>query len=242
MKDVAGMDYMRSIRFVFESPNWFLNLLYLALCFLSTTVIPVVGQLVVQRYQFEVIESLHLRRDVRYPDFDFNRIAEYLMRGLWVFLVTLVVVLVLMPVALAVAVLLMMLIAVGGEDGAGVAMFFVVLLAIAFACVFAIVANMILVPFTLRAGLTQEFGKAFDVPFAKQFIANTWQEMIVAGLFFIAAIMVLEIIGLMMFCVGIFLTMSLAMLMQAHIMLQLYRLHLARGGDAIPPKSATAVT
>ena len=75
-------------------------------------------------------------------------------------------------VALAVAVLLMMLIAVGGEDGAGVAMVVVVLLAIAFAFVFAIVANMILVPFTLRAGLTQEFGKAFDVPFAKQFIAN----------------------------------------------------------------------
>jgi uncharacterized membrane protein YdbT with pleckstrin-like domain len=88
----------------------------------------------------------------------------------------------------------------------------------------------------LRAGLMQDFGAAFDFGFVKQFIQNTWKEMILCALFSMVAGMLLVIVGMALLCIGVYFTMSIAILMQAHLAHQLYELHLARGGDAIPLK------
>ena len=103
-----------------------------------------------------------------------------------------------------------------------------------------VLINLVSVPFMLRAGLTQDFGASFDLGFAHQFVRNTWKEMILSGLFLLVAGFLLYVIGAAMLCIGVFFTISIAMLMQAHLGLQLYELHLARGGDMIPMKPLPA--
>jgi hypothetical protein len=233
-KAIGRMEYMRSVNYIFENPNWLQNILFVAICFL----IPLVGPLVLYGYQFEIVEALHLRRGGAYPDFDFNRFADYLLRGLWVFLVTIV--LVIMVYAVIGLVMLVAwavvggLAAVGGEDALAIGMMIVVPVGFLFIFVFSILFNLFMVPFVLRAGLTQDFGASFDFRFAKQFVANTWAQMIVAGLFTMAAVLILEVLGVLMMCVGLFFTLAIAQLMLPHLLFQLYEVHLARGGDAIP--------
>src|SRR5436190_21917671 len=90
----GAMEYGQIVSYVFQNPNWLINLLMMGVCQL----IPIVGPLVLVGYQFEVVEALH--RDPRrtYPDFDFGRFVDYLVRGLWPFLVGLVASVVIAPI------------------------------------------------------------------------------------------------------------------------------------------------
>lgn len=240
-KPSGVMEYMRSFHYVFENPNWMTNILFVGLCLLSTGVIPVIGQLVCTGYQFGVAEALHRHPGSRYPDFDMNKLLDYLVRGFWIFLVGLVVGLAMLPVFAVVAVLFAALIggagAASGEDVATVAMMIVLPILVCVIMAIGIAINMFCVPFMLRAGLMQDFGAAFDFGFAKQFVRNTWKEMILCALFSMVAGLLLTIVGVVMLCVGVYFTMSIALLMQAHLVCQLYELHLARGGDVIPLKA-----
>lgn len=110
---VCLMHYLQAYRFVFKSPKWMLNLLLTSI----SSLIPVVGPIVLIGYFFDIIDVLIRRRalerlgdenhssesfgervmdalpaeeDYRtasYPDFDFNLFADYLTRGLWPFLI-----------------------------------------------------------------------------------------------------------------------------------------------------------
>lgn len=230
------MQYMQSINYITESPKWLMNLLCLGLCM----VIPVVGPLVMLGYQYEIIESLHVRPGSRYPDFDFNRFVDYLVRGLWPFLIGLIVGLIMFPIVLVIEVVTVGVIgavgAAAGDDGAGIAA--VIMFPLLFLSILglSLLMQIIAMPLQLRAGLGQDFGAAFNASFVKQFIGNTWKEMILAGIFIFAVALVAEFVGLLMLCVGIVFTMAAVMLAQAHLQWQLYELHLARGGDVIPLK------
>jgi hypothetical protein len=242
LKPSGRMEYMRSFHFIFENPNWTANVMWCALCLLSTAIIPVIGQLILIGYLFEVIEAIHTRRTATYPDFkfDFDRLIEYLVRGFWVFLVQLVLTLVLLPVVLGGVALIAVIIGVagagGGEEGAGIAAMVAIPVSILVLFGLFILLNLYMVPITLRAGLSQEFAEAFNFSFMKQFVRLTWVEIIISGLFLFAAGFIAEVVGLLMFCVGIIFTMMIVYLMYAHLGLQLYELHLARGGEPIPLK------
>lgn len=244
LRPLGGIQYMRSFHYVFENPIWITNLLFIGLCILSTSVIPVIGQLVFTGYQFAVIEALHRRPGAQYLDFDMNKLLDYLVRGFWIFLVGLVVGLAMLPIIGGIVILFVVLIggagAAAGDDGAAIAMMIVIPILVCVILVIGIAINMLYVPLMLRAGLMQDFGAAFDFGFAKQFIRNTWKEMILCALFSMVAAILLMIVGMAMLCVGVYFTMSIAILMQAHLVHQLYELHLARGGDAIPMKPLAA--
>src|SRR5438105_5035969 len=82
------MRYLRACQYFFENPNWLQNGLFVMLCL----VIPYIGPVIMLGYGYEIIEFMHRRQsDRRYPDFTFDRFTQYLMRGLWIFLVVLVV-------------------------------------------------------------------------------------------------------------------------------------------------------
>src|SRR5258708_32650071 len=101
---------MRMLSYVFENPNWFMNLLLAALCAL----IPIIGPIVLKGYLYEAVIGLLAVGGARYPDFNFSRFGDYLMRGLWPFLVGLVCSFALLPFY---AVILVGAI-VGGKAGA----------------------------------------------------------------------------------------------------------------------------
>lgn len=242
----GAMEYMRAVQYVFESPKWVMNLVWGSLCILSTSIIPIVGQLLWIGYQFEVVEELLCRPPVKgYPDFDLNRLKEYLMRGLWIFLVTLVLMLVIMPVMLIVVVAVGATVAglaaaTDGDDGdmaVGMIVMFALLFLVALA--FSLVMNIVMTPLLIRAGLTQDFRDSFDFAWIKDFVRQMWFETLLAGFFLMAVAMLASIVGLLACLVGLYPAMAAMTLVQGHLYLQLYQLYLTRGGQPIVLKTAT---
>lgn len=239
----AAMEYMRAIQYVFESPKWMMNLLWGSLCILSTSVIPIVGQLLWIGYQFEVVEDL-VRNPQRqgYTDFDLNRFKEYLMRGVWVFLVSLVLMVVIMPLTLGfffggAAVMAGVLSAAQGDDAAAM-IGVIVMMALGFVLLImlSIVLNVLMTPVMIRAGLTQDFRDSFDFAWIKDFVRQMWVETIFAGLFLMAVGMCAMLIGMLACVVGVYPAMCAVSLAQGHLYLQLYQMYLGRGGQPITLK------
>jgi hypothetical protein len=229
------MQYIQAYRFVFQSPKWFMNLLFSALCIL----VPVVGQMVLMGWAFEVIEALLVSRGA-YPDFDTNRLGKYLMRGLWPFLVYLVVS---VPVSMVGGVIYMITVFAGAALAQDHPMVLWVIFPFVFVLVVALslLTHIVLVPLCLRAGLGQDFASAFSVEFVKDFLKRMWKEMLLVWLFLVVTAPFVAIAGLLLLCVGIYFAQALIMLAQYHFWYQFYDLYLQRGGTPIPLQAKPAV-
>ena len=230
------IEYLRVYKFIFENPNWFMSLLLLAVC----QFIPIVGPLVAIGYQFIVTETLHRRTHPTYPDFDFNRFGDYLKRGVWPFLVSLVVALVFVPIMMGGFFLSAMAVGAaaqgGGEEFGGVVAAIVIGLMMLLFMVFGFFANLVVQPMFLRAGLAQDFGQAFNMSFVRDFVARTWKEMTLLWFFFAATGLLVVLAGYALCFVGVYLSIGVLMLSQAHGYFQLYEVYLSRGGMPIPLK------
>jgi hypothetical protein len=170
-----------------------------------------------------------------YSDFTFDRFTEYLKRGVWPFLVNLIVNL---PAGmfLALAMFLGMMglgLASRHSDAATVAGFCLLgLLYVFVLMVMAVVSK----PLYLRAGLSRDFGSAFSMTFFRDFLSRVGKEVFVAVLFLAVTGTLLMILGLLACYVGIFPAMGLLMFAQHHIDFQLYDLYLKRGGTPVESK------
>jgi len=231
------MQYLRAYKYVFDSPKWVNNVLFCTLCVLTTTVIPVLGGLIVLGYLFEVLESMHRRkRDQEYPDFTFDRFKEYFLRGLWPFLVRFVFFLPLGLVLGAGYVLMFVLVALADGQSAGIIIPIFYLFLIVVLVVLGVAVGVVLMPAELRAGLQQDFVPAFSVEFIKDFLKRVWKEALLAQLFLMASAWVLGMIGFLFCCIGIFPVSALIYFAQFHLLYQVYELYLERGGTPIPLK------
>src|SRR5262245_14157938 len=226
-KPAAGMDYMRMIMYVFENPNWIMTVLLAALCAL----IPVIGGIVLQGYKYEVLIGLLATGGARYPDFDFGKFVDYLMRGLWPFLVGLVCSFALVP-------FWMLFICAGaaGEKAAGIVVSLLSLVMMVVIPVFILAIQ----PMLLRAALTQDFPQGFQFEWVKDFLKRVWVEMILGILFLMVASMVLVPLGFLACCVGILAVGPILQLAHGHLLFQVYSLYLARGGIEVPIKPSGA--
>ncbi len=228
------MRYFESYAFPFRSRNWAANIL---ICLVAAFV-PVAGQMVILGYQFEILQALHLRGTEKYPDFDMNRLLPYLIRGAWVFLVLLIVVLpVLVVVALILVASLVGLTALAQEAGEDYGPFIVVGGAAALYTVLLFVNVLVYtaaLPMALRAGLTQEFGAAFDWGFVRDFIGRVGGKTVLAELFFILTTVVATFAGLLVFCVGAYFAAAWVAFVRTYLWYELYELYLQRGGMEIP--------
>lgn len=224
----VAMDYMRMVTYVFENPNWFMNCLMCGLCAL----IPVIGGIVAQGYSFEVVVGLIQAGGGRYPDFDFNRFGDYLMRGLWPFLAGLVATLGIMLVMGVLFGIIAALGRVAGKDaGEAIAGLSSLLLTILSPLIMLFVQ-----PMLLRAALTMDFGQAFQFEWAKDFVQKMWLEMLIGFLLWYVAAMVLSMVGVIACCIGLLVTGPIAILAQSHLMFQLYSVYVSRGGMPIAIK------
>ncbi len=227
------MRYFRAYQYVFDSPKWGMNLLFGSVCQL----IPIIGPIVFLGYSYDVIEAMHGQGDRRYPDFDFNRFVKYLVRGLWPFLVQLIV---LLPVMVLVMILLFagmatMAASMRERDGGG--MVFVVLIIMVLAVVLVeFLLALVMFPLTLQAGLSQEFALSNLWEFLKDFLKRVWKELVLALLFLMVSSLVVSAAGLLLFCIGVYPATVLITLAHHHFLYQLYELYLQRGGKEIPLK------
>ena len=234
-----SMRYLEAYGYIFQNPNWVVNVLLCAVCAL----IPIIGNLVIVGYQFEIVESLHRYPKRQYPDFDFNRFADYLVRGLWPFLVNFVfqfvIQIVLAPLMYGCLILGMFIASSTGDEAGGILMIVVMVFVIFFVFAAALLANFILVPMTIRAGLAQDFVSAFNFSWIWGFIKRVWVELFLVIIFMSVTGPLVLMLGMLAFCLGMLPALAIFIMAQAHLYFQLYRLYLARGGEPIPLKQPT---
>src|SRR5437763_4264072 len=171
------MQYMRSLQFIQDRKNWMTNILWVGLCLLTTTLIPFIGQIIMQGYLFFVIEALHSDPEHRdYPDFDLNRFTEYLSRGIWPFLVDLLCRAVIMAPLIVLYLIGFFVVAAAAKNAPVIIVlfylvFFVILIAMS------VVLMLVVWPATLYAGLSRKFDLKAMAAFVKDFDKRVLQEM-----------------------------------------------------------------
>jgi hypothetical protein len=177
-----------------------------------------------------------------YPDFTFDRFMEYLTRGVWPFLVRLIVNLVLGAIFGLFWVVGM---GVGAAASAGnssvlplifFAVFFV------FYLVLAAALAVLTLPLYLRAGLSSDFASAFSMDFYRDFLKRVGKEVVLAELFLVVSSSLVSALGLMLCCIGVYPAIALTMFASHHLDYQLYELYLERGGEPIERKESRAGT
>ena len=230
------IEYLRSVRYVFEHPEWFKGLLLLAVC----TLIPVLSQPMLFGYVYEVVEYLHRKLPGAYPVFDVRRFAIYVTRGIWCYL--------LVQLAATLLIPLFMFVVEGGmfaslaiiqsnrEIGpliVGVAAPIV----LTGLFLFLLALSIVMLPLYLRAGLTQDFALTFNFRWAVDFVKRMWLETLLINLFSWLASGVMVLVGCALFCYGALVAAALMALAGGHLTWQLYELYLARGGEPIPLKA-----
>ncbi|MBI1901976.1 MAG: DUF4013 domain-containing protein [Planctomycetia bacterium] len=224
------LEYTRAYTSFFESPNWAMNLLWTSLAM----AVPYVGSIVVYGWCGDVIKSKIERPDEPLPDFDVHKLGYYLSRGLWPFLVALVVELlalvVILPVLL-VCILVPVFLTVQSQSP-----YWIILIVSAPLATTALllVVQVFLGPMVLRVSLQQEFGSAFQRSFVKKFVRTVRGELLLALLFWFGTTLLLGMAGGMVAIVGAFVAGALSTFAYYHLMMQLYLVYLERGGEPIP--------
>jgi Protein of unknown function (DUF4013) len=241
----AGQDrhvrYWAAYKFVFSSPNGWKNLLILS----GAMLVPIVGPVVAIGYLCDVLEprpiddgtgrAVEPPRPIGsgYPDFNFSLFVQYLERGIWPFVASLVASLIMLPLMVVVIIPAIVAVIAGGGD----AMLAVGIIASAVLCIAATLAGIIvMVPLTLRAAMVMEFGPTFSLDWAKDFVARTWRDVLIAWLFLMATSIPLVIVGYLMCFIGMYPAMALITVAQWHLDFQLYHLYVSRGGAPVPIK------
>ena len=230
------MNYSISVTDFFKSPNWLMNLLLGGICLL----LPIVGPMVVLGWLITGFWARQEEGFVTFPDFDFSHFGKYLERGLWPFLVFLVVLMIFSIVMVPSAWILMipaMLVgglSSGAEANASCFGFFAMVLMMVFFTVMICAMMLVLVPLTIRASLTQNFVKSFDVGFVKRFLALTWMQIVLSSLFVMITGTLFVCLGMIVFCVGIYFAAVLVYFSWIHLQKQLYMLYLSGGGEPVP--------
>jgi Na+-transporting methylmalonyl-CoA/oxaloacetate decarboxylase beta subunit len=124
----------------------------------------------------------------------------------------------------------------GGHDanaGSCLGVFATILMLLVWA-VTMVALMLVLVPLKIRASLTQDFAKSFDLGFVKRFLALTWKEIVVSSLFVMLTGLLFFCLGMIAFCVGVYCAIVLVYFTWTHLHKQLYALYLSRGGEPVP--------
>ena len=180
--------------------------------------------------------------DQIYPKFDLNRFSQYLARGLVPFLIDFVLqFLINFPLQISFWLCIGLVAAAGNSQSqllvvvAGVGVPLIILIDVSLL----IALNLLIIPVTIRGGLSQDFNQTFKFAWIKDFLRKVGLQALLFNLFLMAVASVLIIPGYLACCVGMFAVAFYLMgPVLAHHHLQLYRLYLARGGEPIRPPRA----
>lgn len=220
------MNYPASITDFFKTPKWGMNLLQGAV----SAIIPVVGVMVLMGWLFKGFWTRKEESAETFPDFNFAKFGKYLESGLWPALVLIIAGVIIIPVFIVVGIAAVMMAGSGSGSSFFVGMFTNTVVLAVWA-----VLTAVLVPMILRAGLLQDFGSAFDMPFLKRFVELTKAELAISVLFMAAVHFVVLFFGKLM-CIGMVLVLaSVPVIMYAwlHLSKQLYTLYVSRGGEPL---------
>jgi hypothetical protein len=243
------MRYRDAFTYVFRNPNWLVNLLVLALA----NVVPLIGPIFAFGYSATVTESLRggMRED-RYPTIDVDRLGDYLLRGLRMFLVSVLASLAIVPVYFLIVFGIIASSALGsvaesqgsGAAGAiGSAVGCVIMVGgIAVLVALMLAVAVLALPMHLRAALNPDIRSIFSVSYVRDFLHRVPRESMLFFLVLIVSSVPLVIAGLLLLVVGVFVVVAYLHLVQAHLLAQLADLYESRGGESIAGLSSEMPT
>src|SRR5258706_3538698 len=81
------IEYFAAFNYFFQHPEWTNSLLMGSVCML----IPVLNGILLSGYRYEIVEMKLRFPGQLYPKFDFARFSQYLTRGIWPFLIDIIV-------------------------------------------------------------------------------------------------------------------------------------------------------
>lgn len=242
------MNFSASVFDFFKNPKWGMNLLLGGVCVL----IPIAGPMALMGWHIGALYGRpNWKEFTTYPEFDFGKFGQYLERGVWPFLVQIVVSLAVVPIMMLVVMvptMAMMAVMVPQADShpthppevPPALLAIIPLLVLGYVAIFGLMM-LVSKPLMIRAAMTQDFGKAFNWSFFKSFTAKTWVLQVCSAVFLMAAGLVLAVVGVMACFIGMYFTISIAFFAHWHLDRQIYELYLQRGGEPVPlsPKLGT---
>jgi len=229
---------MDGLRFTTSGRSGWNNILFCALLYLSTQMVPVIGLIVLQGYFAEVHRRLVLRHPEPYVRFDFSDVGNYLSRGVAPFVATLLVAFSFAFVGGAIAIALFVAVAIGDAAGGGSEL--VALLNVAVL----VAGGLLAIPLfafwitlmnaaVTRAELVLDVGKALRLGEIWAYAGKTWKRALVTGLVLWMLWLGLLLVGLIACIFGIFVTLAIGLIAQLHVRWQIYNEYLSEGGEPI---------
>ena len=213
-----------AIAFPFRGPNAWVNIGCLLLCML----IPIVGPMVATGFLVRVEKLLieNIQSDV--PRFNFNRFSDYLQKGLWPFLASLVMSLILMPVFALLGVGVVLAVIALQKQTALMAIVIAILALIYIISI--LLFGVVGAPMMFKAGMEESFAAAFDRPFVFDYLKRVGLLTLGTQFLMMLIFLPLSLVGICIPIVGPYALISVILQIQAHIMTQLYLAYLDRGG------------
>jgi hypothetical protein len=232
------MQYGKAFTFAITKPKTGLqNILLGVVCLF----IPIIGQIVWLGYRGYVASDLEDDPDLTYHrDFRFDRFSKYLTRGVWQFLAQLLLGSIVMVGYIGMFIAMMATTAgtpgpaAGAGPGGPPAMVLAILIG-GYAAIFllVVIGTFFIWPLELYAALAEEVSVSRAFAFAGRFVRLMWGEMVVAVIVYFILSLVTMLLGALACCVGLYPAIVIMSLAEIHIMVQLYRSYLDKGGMAI---------
>lgn len=230
----ARLRFIECFTWVFESPQWFLNLLLVAVL---ANFLPIVGQIVGMGYFFECTEDQLRSPRFGYLDLDLNRFVEYLKRGWKPWLVQLITSLIGVAFALF-CYFPMLLFAISFLNTRDEMWMMVggVLIGLTYVIYIALLTLVTVAPIPLifRVGLTGDLRDGLRIRWALSFTRKLLPELFLMTFMISILLLPLVILGTLACLVGTYFVAGWLSFVIFRVVFQLYEIFLARGGEAIP--------
>ncbi len=226
---------IRALQAIIQSPAGVMNIVWLSLAILLQSVF--IGQIAVFGYGAELIRARAGRPERTTPDIDSNRLGDYIAKGLWPFLVVMLVQ-VLLSFMLALPIIVVaaaMILATSGGQASEAAAAGIMLLGIPLILVAAMFVIVLMVPFMIRAMICQDFAKSLDLGWARAFVKLMFWEMLRSAFLFMVISMGIIAVGALFLCVGYIPALGWLTGAWMHLLAQWYEIYLSLGGEPAPP-------
>lgn len=234
----ARLRFVEAFTWMFESPIWLKQTAIGAVALnFPLFPLPILAQIVALGYLFGCLEDELRQPRFGYADFDLKRFSEYLIRGVFPWLVNFIMTIVGIPLALMVFFPTMMagVGMINTRDELWMLLGFVVI-GIGYLVYIALIliVSVAPIPLMLRVGITKNVKDMFEIRWALSFFRKVWWELLITGLVLYLAMVPLLIMGLLACVIGLWFVMTWLYFVGFRLLLQLYEIFLARGGEPIP--------
>ncbi|MEQ1828726.1 MAG: DUF4013 domain-containing protein [Pirellula sp.] len=190
----------------------------------------VVGNLVANGYLAEVAKARSGGKSEEWPDFDINRLTDYLLRGLWPFLWNMIWTI---PMMILIGVPVLTTVGIGNmlaENQQQTSAIIVAIVGGATAIVLAAACMLAMSASMMHSALGNDFMKGADLGWISSYVSKMGLTTIMVAIVFWLLSMVYVTLGTLAFCVGLLLAYPMIFLTMADMVAQLHDIFVSRGG------------